>query len=124
MKEEVLDILKENGADVENSLKRFMGNRGLYEKFLLKFPSDQNMSNLRECMKNQNYEEAFKCVHTLKGVSANLGLNPIQDLSSQMTELMRGKQRDEIDMDTLNKCFAELEESYANFCRIIEENQD
>lgn len=123
MKEEALDILKENGADVENSLKRFMGNRGLYEKFLLKFPTDQNMSSLRECMKNQNYEEAFKCVHTLKGVSANLGLDPIQNLSSQMTELMRGKQADEIDKDALGKCFEELEESYTKFCRIIEENQ-
>lgn len=123
MKEEVLDILKENGADVDNSLKRFMGNRGLYEKFLLKFPGDQNMSGLRECMKNQNYEEAFKFVHTLKGVSANLGLNPIQNLSSQMTELMRGKQADEIDKEELSKCFGELEESYARFCRIIEENQ-
>lgn len=123
MKDEVMDILKENGADVDNSLKRFMGNRGLYEKFLLKFPEDQNMSSLRECMKNKNYGDAFKCVHTLKGVSANLGLNPIQELSSQMTELMRGKQADEIDMDALNKCFEELEESYTKFCRIIEENQ-
>lgn len=123
MKNEALDILKENGADVDNSLKRFMGNRGLYEKFLLKFPEDQNMSNLRECMKNQNYGDAFKCVHTLKGVSANLGLNPIQELSSQMTELMRNKQADEIDKDALEKCFHELEEIYDNFCRIIEENQ-
>ena len=123
MKDEVMDILKENGADVDNSLKRFMGNRGLYEKFLLKFPEDQNMSSLRECMKNQNYGDAFKCVHTLKGVSANLGLNPIQELSSQMTELMRNKQADEIDKDALEKCFHELEEIYDNFCRIIEENQ-
>ena len=66
MKDEVMDILKENGADVDNSLKRFMGNRGLYEKFLLKFPEDQNMSSLRECMKNKNYGYSFKCVHTLK----------------------------------------------------------
>lgn len=123
MKEEVLDILKANGADVDNSLKRFMGNRGLYEKFLLKFPADQNMSRLRESMEKQDYEEAFKCVHTLKGVSANLGLDPVQELSSRMTELMRGKQPEEIDKKALEQCFEELEKIYDNFCRIIEENQ-
>ena len=59
--------LEEGGADVEGTLKRFMGNDGIYLKFLGKFPNDPNYANLGINMESANYEEAYKCAHAVEG---------------------------------------------------------
>lgn len=48
MDEEFKKLLIENGADVETTIKRFMGNEGLYLKFLMKFPDDKNYESIQE----------------------------------------------------------------------------
>ena len=78
--------LEEGGADVEGTLKRFMGNDGIYLKFLGKFPNDPNYANLGINMESANYEEAYKCAHALKGVVGNLGLTPIFENVSALVE--------------------------------------
>lgn len=95
MSEVLKQKLKENGADVEGTLHRFMNNDALFLKFILKFKDDQNYALLKKHLDEKNYEEAFKAAHTLKGVSANLGLNPIFDRASAVTELLRGKEASE-----------------------------
>ena len=97
MSELLKQKLKENGADVEGTLHRFMNNDALFLKFILKFKDDQNYAILKKHLDEKNYEEAFKAAHTLKGVSANLGLNPIFDRASAVTELLRGKDASEVD---------------------------
>lgn len=109
--------LVECGADVETTLNRFMGNEALYEKFLKKFLGNSNYGALEESIQAQNYEEAFKCAHTLKGVSANLGLDPISRASSDLTEEVRGKAGGEIDRERVQEIWRELQEAY----RIFEE---
>lgn len=42
--------LIENGADVEGTLHRFMGNEALFAKFLLKFKDDKNYAGLVESL--------------------------------------------------------------------------
>ena len=42
MSELLKQKLKENGADVEGTLHRFMNNEALFLKFILKFKYDQN----------------------------------------------------------------------------------
>lgn len=113
--------LMENGADVDGTLHRFMGNAGLFLKFLGKFKDDKNIALLRESIENKNYEEAFRAAHTLKGVSANLGLNPICDSASKLTELVRGKTAENIDAEKVAAEKDALEESYRTFIGIIEE---
>ncbi|MDE6912402.1 MAG: Hpt domain-containing protein [Lachnospiraceae bacterium] len=122
MVEQLKQKLKENGADVEGTLHRFMGNDALFLKFILKFKDDKNYAALKDALDQRNYEEAFKAAHTLKGVSANLGLNPIYDCASAVTELLRGKEASEVDNEKVEQEKKALEEAYKLFIGIIEEN--
>ena len=91
--------LLDNGADIETTVNRFMGNEGLYLKFLMKFQDDRHYESLEKNLEEQKYEDAFNDAHTLKGVAANLGLDTISNASSKLTELLRGKKTpDEIDL--------------------------
>ncbi len=121
MSELLKQKLKENGADVEGTLHRFMNNDALFLKFILKF-KDQNYAILKKHLDEKNYEEAFKAAHTLKGVSANLGLNPIFDRASAVTELLRGKDASEVDAAKVEEEKNALEAAYKLFIQIIEEN--
>ena len=122
MSELLKQKLKENGADVEGTLHRFMNNDALFLKFILKFKDDKNFAALRDALDQKNYEEAFKAAHTLKGVSANLGLNPIYDRASAITEILRGKEASEVDAEKVEEEKKALEEAYKLFIGIIEEN--
>jgi len=116
--------LEEMGMDVNNTVNRFMGNETLYLKFLNKFQADQSVANIQQYIAEQNTEEAFKSAHTLKGVAANLGLDPIARLASDIVELFRGKtQFSEVDTDKLNVLNEELKTAYAALIKLLAEQQ-
>ncbi len=111
--------LVENGADVENTVKRFMGNEAMYEKFLKKFVYNSNYTGLEENISSGNYGEAFKCAHTLKGVSANLGLDPIFKAASELTEEFRGKADEEVNRERVQEIWQELQRVYKVFADLL-----
>jgi len=111
--------LVENGADVENTIKRFMGNEAMYEKFLKKFVDNSNYTGLEENLLSGNYGEAFKCAHTLKGVSANLGLEPIFKAASELTEEFRGKADEDVNRERVQEIWQELQKVYKVFVDLL-----
>ena len=113
--------LEENGADVDATIRRFMGNENMYLKFLKKFPGDQNYLNLGVNLEAGNYEEAFRCAHTLKGVSANLGLVPVQTAVSELVEELRNKRAEEVNVPKANALWQDLKKVYEQFVEIINE---
>ncbi len=115
--------MEENGADVETTLKRFMGKEELYLKFIMKFQDDNNLEALLSSLDAQDYEGVFHSAHTLKGVAGNLGLNPVYDGASQICELLRGKQPQDVDVDKLSELKDRLEETYNSFQKIIAQNK-
>lgn len=119
MDESFKSKLIESGADVESTLKRFMGNEAMYEKFLKKFTDNSNYSGLEESIRTKDYEEAFKCAHTLKGVSANLGLDPIYKAASDLTEEVRGKANDEVNGERVQEIWQELQKVYQLFSDLL-----
>lgn len=52
-------------------------------------------------------------------MSANLGLNPICEPVSALTELLRGKAAQEVDAGQVAEQRAALEEAYARFMKLI-----
>ena len=123
MDEKFRKHMEENGADVDTTLKRFMGNEALYMKFIVKFLDDKNLESLVENLDKGDYQGAFNSAHTLKGVSANLGLDPVCAGASKITELLRNKQPQDVDVETVNEAQKELVESYNLFKKIIGENR-
>lgn len=119
MDEAFKNELKEAGADVETTVRRFMGNEAMYEKFLKKLLDNPNFDNLNVNMEAKNYEEAYKDAHTLKGVAANLGLDPVQKTTSDLVEELRGKKNEEVDEARAVAAWKELQEVYQKFYELI-----
>ena len=116
--------LEEMGMDVDTTVKRFMGNEALYLKFLNKYQADQSVASIQQSIADQNAEEAFKSAHTLKGVAANLGLDPIAQYASDIVELFRGKTAfSEVDTDRLNTLNGELKDKHDALIRLLAEQQ-
>ena len=83
-------------SDGDVALGRFMGNKNLLTKFLGKFLEDNNYRLLDEALKVNDYETALAASHTLKGVSGNLGLDPLYHYSSEIVNAIREKRYGDI----------------------------
>lgn len=75
-------------GDYEEAKNRLMNDR-LVEKFALKFLSDPSMQQLRDAVAAGDNATAFRAVHTLKGVAANLAFTELRMAASELTEQMR-----------------------------------
>ncbi len=63
------------GISVESGLKRIGGNHDAYKKLLLKFKENQadSIDKIRYALERRDLKEAKILIHTLKGVSCNIG---------------------------------------------------
>ncbi len=114
MDSELSKKLEDNGIDVVKTMERFMNNDDLFLKFLRRFLDDHNYQDMIASIIEKDYEKAFNYAHTLKGLSANLGMNCIQNPVSTIVSKLRMEQYDDIakDMEDLN-------DNYENICEII-----
>lgn len=87
---ELLDALRNAGNDVDDALARFMGNEGMYVRFLGKLQSDDSFDKLGAAFVAGDVKETFAASHTLKGVLGNLGLTRLVDLNTPIVETARG----------------------------------
>ena len=120
MDEKFRTQLEENGADVKTTINRFMGKEELYLKFIFKFPEDKNMSSLLESFEKKDYEGVFNSAHSLKGVTGNLGLNPVYEATARICDLLRGKKPEEVDEEKLYELKEQLTKTYNCFQQLIE----
>ena len=81
-------------GDYEGLMSRVMTEK-LAERLVLKFLEDPNFGQLVEGIEQEDYEKAFRGAHTLKGVCASLGFTRLQEVSSQFTEELRGREKPE-----------------------------
>ena len=112
--------LEENGADVEGTLKRFMGNEALYMKFIMKFLDDKNFEGIKSNLEKNDFEGAYVSAHTLKGVTANLGLNPVYGVATQISDMLKGKAPGEIDREKLEALKDQLAAEHSRFVQLLE----
>lgn len=59
-------------------------------KFATMFLDDPNYERLTDALERGDDEEAFKAVHTLKGVAANLSYGRLYEAAVAVTEELRG----------------------------------
>ena len=76
-------------ANYEDACARLMGEEML-SRFALKFLDDESMDKLEAAMAAGDAEGAFMAVHTLKGVSQNLGFDNLYEPAVVVTEALRG----------------------------------
>ena len=63
------DALQNAGIDLPDALRRMAGNTELLEKFLMRFPEDDNFGILGRALDGADWDTALIAVHTLKGIS-------------------------------------------------------
>lgn len=81
------------GGDFEGTKSRFQQEFLVY-KFVLKFLKDPSFDNLCKNLEEKNYKEAFRSIHTLKGVCQNLGFTQLFEASYDLTEKLRHEDLD------------------------------
>ena len=102
--------LEAAGIDVKEALGRFMDNEALMLRFLLRFPSDENFSRLKQAMQARDAAQAFEAAHTLKGVTGNLSMKEFYGQVSGLVEHLRGGDMDAaaLDMPALERTYDRL----------------
>lgn len=97
--------------DLAGAKERFMGNEGLFKKFLLRFPQENRYGELEKQIEENNAEGAFQVAHTMKGVVGNLSLVAVGDVLNPIVEVLRaGNFPQNEQMDALEKaCTHSLE---------------
>lgn len=84
----IKDFFEAVGGDYETVISRLPSDE-LIKKFVRKFLDDPSFSNLKNAFGNGDVRAAFLAAHTLKGTSANLGLDALAKETSELTELLR-----------------------------------
>ncbi len=91
----LLDELRALGVDVDDGLKRIMGNEKLYIKLLGSFVKMIKAQEVDPEFDAANCTEVIEKVHAVKGTAGNLSLTPIFTAYSEMLGLLRGGQPEE-----------------------------
>jgi len=94
-----LEKLKNYGANVDEGLTRCMNNADFYIMLVNKAMADNKLEQLEQQIGDKNLDSAFETAHALKGMYANLSLDPLTVPVSEITELLRS--RSDVDYSAL-----------------------
>lgn len=108
--EELYENIKGNYPDILGRLRK----EERIEKFVLLFLKDRSYQTFCQAMEQGNTEEAFRAVHTLKGVCMNLSFDGLYRISSEMTEYLRANQ-----IDRAMEALPDLASCYENHVKEI-----
>ncbi len=89
MTEKEFDILQRAGINAGRAIERLMGKEHIFLKYLRRFADDRNCEDLMISLERNDYEEAFRAVHTLKGTAANVGAESVAAVADILTEALR-----------------------------------
>jgi two-component system, sensor histidine kinase and response regulator len=81
------------GLDVADGLNRVAGNMKLYRSLLGQFADQQadTVSAVRASLAREDFASAERLMHTLKGVSGNLGAKPLNGLVAELERSLRDR---------------------------------
>ena len=87
-----LEILRNNGTDIETGLSRCLGKEDLYLKLVNMGLNDAKFEELGSVLASNDLQKAFELCHALKGVIGNLAITPLYEALSALTEKLRNKE--------------------------------
>ncbi len=87
------------GIDMDDLMKRLMGNAGLVRILVSKFLQDQNHQNLLAAAQAGDLTAAEHACHTLKGMCGNMSLGKLYGLyMTQLTHFRQGRPQEALAM--------------------------
>lgn len=115
MTEEFRNELRSIGIELDQALDRCMDCEELYQTLLEMFLEDENFEELQQAVTAGNVERAFQCAHTLKGVTGNIGFEP---LFSQIVPLVEIFRKGNFPAD-IQQNMEELTRRYNEVCSVL-----
>jgi len=107
------------GLDVADGLNRVAGNTKLYRSLLSQFADQQvdTVSAIRVSLAREDYASAERLMHTLKGVSGNLGAKELSGLAAEVERSLRDRNARSLDagLSDMSSELALLMEAIRNF---------
>lgn len=83
-------------------------------KFLNKFPKTDMVNKIRTSYEAKDFESAFIDAHNLKGMSMNIALVKLKEVSSDLTESLRNGPQGDVE-----GLISEVEKEYNKVCELI-----
>lgn len=99
------------GGDLKSVMER-ISDVNLIERFVKKFLSDPSYDNLCKFLAEENYKEAFRAAHSLKGVCFNLGIQKLGESASALTECLRGVETEPEDLEQCSVLYQQVVDDY------------
>ncbi|MBR6004264.1 MAG: Hpt domain-containing protein [Lachnospiraceae bacterium] len=106
----------EIGGDYEGVFDR-IGDDELILKYLKKFKDSDPLEQFRRSVDDGDCKEAFRHMHSLKGLCLNLGFTKLFGSVDELCEELRGKEEIELQDEPME----EAEESYGEILDLVEE---
>lgn len=103
------------GADYADAINR-LGTDALIKRFSIKFLDDKSFQSLKESIEAKDAEGAFSAAHTLKGVAVNLSFTSLYEVSSELTEKLRGGK-----LEDYEELYAAVAQQYERVVNAIKE---
>ncbi|MCM1468359.1 MAG: Hpt domain-containing protein [Alistipes sp.] len=89
-------------------------------KFMGMFMRDQSFQTITDALAKQDYNEAFKGAHSLKGVSSNMAFTSLYEAVHELTEDLRGGSSSE----NTQSLYEKTKEAYEKVAETLKEFQD
>lgn len=93
----IKECYEKMGGDYD-AIMNLLQRESRIKAYLVKFSEDQSMNGLSEALELKQYDDAFRYVHTLKGICLNLGMTTLANSSSILTEALRAGETSVNDM--------------------------
>ena len=106
-------------GNYEDAYSRLRSDERL-SRFLIKAASDESFKLLTESLQAHNLPEAFRAVHTIKGICLNLSITKLATSSQNLTEALRGREEYGDDIIPL---YEEVKKDYENFISCVKNLQ-
>jgi HPt (histidine-containing phosphotransfer) domain-containing protein len=95
MSDQLVTKLAAYGIDFDDAMIRMDGNVDLYKRLALKYITNTNYIDFISAMDVQDYDSAYKAIHSLKGVAGNLSFADLYKIAAIISEqLKQGESQD------------------------------
>lgn len=95
MSPETQQLLETYGIDVKRTLARFVGNEEMLLMFLRELKQDETMAAILSARQSGDQQAFNAAVHSLKGLSGNLGLTPLYETTAKLMDALRAQNGEE-----------------------------
>lgn len=121
--EEESPVTAEKMLNVEKGISFAANNSGLFKQLLETFISqyDKSGQQLLEMYQSEQYDDAMKLAHTMKGVTSTLGMDKLSELSKHMQFAFANKELDgvEIHISDYTKLLVVAIEEAKEYCESV-----